>query len=109
MDFLPDVAGGEQSQMYLPWENKEEVRPLKLEYRGVNPHRFQLVLGMLSQARSGDHGASRSLFPLKNHLSCLGVDKGTRQAAGEHTVINSECACKTITIIYVPPAPALPP
>jgi hypothetical protein len=36
MGFLPDVASGEQSQIYLSWENKEDVRPLKLKYLGVD-------------------------------------------------------------------------
>lgn len=79
--FLPDMAGGEQSHIYLSWKNKEDVRLLKLKYLEVDRHGFQLVLGILPQTPSEDHRASRSLSPLKNHHFCPGVDEGTRQLA----------------------------
>lgn len=47
-------------------------------------------------------------FPSKEP-SLLPRCRRRREASGKHTIINSECACKTITIIYVPPAPAIPP
>lgn len=63
--FLPDAAGGEQSQIYLSWKNKDGVRlltPSVSEWIHMGP---SCSWGILSQPPSEDLELCRSLLHLR--------------------------------------------